>query len=131
MGNHEDQGDSAPGAQVLGVDRRKHLVVPFDLPADVDLQDRVRRERPDDRPPQVLLGPRRCTRQRPCQAGQSRSPTGGLHDQPYVLIYISYFGQWGWSSVAQESRLFLLNLHDIALRSMILAVLSRIGSGSD
>merc|ERR1711966_607238 len=51
----EDQGYRAAGAQVLCVDRRVDLVVAVDVPADVDLEAGVRRERADDRPPQVLL----------------------------------------------------------------------------
>merc|ERR1711959_241815 len=51
----EDQGDRAPGAQVLGVDRWVDLVVSVDVPADVDLEDGVRREWPNHRAPQVLL----------------------------------------------------------------------------
>merc|ERR1712098_350689 len=51
----EDQGHRAAGAQVLGLDRRLDPVVTVDLPADVDLEAGVRRERADDRPPQVLL----------------------------------------------------------------------------
>merc|ERR1712205_62282 len=51
----EDQGHRAAGAQVLCVDRRVDFVVAVDVPADVDLEAGVRRERADDRPPQVLL----------------------------------------------------------------------------
>jgi hypothetical protein len=39
-----------------GVDRRLHSLVALDLPADVDLEAGVRRGRPVDRAPQVLLG---------------------------------------------------------------------------
>ena len=52
---HEDQGRRAPGAQVLRLDRRLHSRVALDLPADVDLEGRVRRVRPLHRAPQVLL----------------------------------------------------------------------------
>merc|ERR1712070_1060834 len=55
----EGQGHRAPGAQVLGVDRRLHPLVALDLPADVDLQAGVRRVWPVDRAPQVLLSLRR------------------------------------------------------------------------
>merc|ERR1712098_195991 len=50
-----DQGYLAAGAQVLCVDRGVDPFVPVDVPADVDLEAGVRRERADDRPPQVLL----------------------------------------------------------------------------
>merc|ERR1712217_568389 len=42
----------------MGVDRRLHLVIAEHLPADVDLQGRVRRVRPHHRPPEVLLSAR-------------------------------------------------------------------------
>merc|ERR1711924_489532 len=51
----EDQGDRPAGAEVLGLDRRVDLVVLVDVPADVDLEAGVRRERADDRAPEVLL----------------------------------------------------------------------------
>merc|ERR1719223_2002481 len=44
-----------PGAQVLRVDRWLHSRLPVYLPADVDLQGRVRRVRTPDCAPQVLL----------------------------------------------------------------------------
>lgn len=53
--HHEDQDDRAAGAQVLRVDRRVHTGVAVHVPADVDIQDRVRRERAVHRAPQVLL----------------------------------------------------------------------------
>merc|ERR1711974_312357 len=53
--DHEDQGRSAARAQVLGVDRRFHLVLVEHLPGDVDFQGRVRRVGPHHRPPEVLL----------------------------------------------------------------------------
>merc|ERR1711862_925787 len=55
--NHEDQGCCTSGEEVFGVDRRKHPLVFVNLPADVDLQGRIRRERTHNRPPQVLLKP--------------------------------------------------------------------------
>lgn len=51
----EDQDDRAAGAQVLRMDRRLHLGVAVHVPADVDLQDGVRRERAVHCAPQVLL----------------------------------------------------------------------------
>merc|ERR1712083_570529 len=51
----EDQGRSAAGAQILGVDRRIHPVLTEHVPADVDLQGRVRRVRPHHRAQEVLL----------------------------------------------------------------------------
>merc|ERR1711924_397185 len=50
-----DQGDRSPGAQLLGLDRRVDPVVAVDVPANVDLEDGVRRVRADHRAPQVLL----------------------------------------------------------------------------
>jgi hypothetical protein len=55
----EGQDHCSSGAQVLGLDRWFDSGVPVDLPADVDLEAGVRRERPFDRAPQVLL---RCWR---------------------------------------------------------------------
>ena len=52
----EDRG--AAGAQVLGVDRRLDSRVAVHLPADVDLEAGVRRERRQHRPPQVHLNAR-------------------------------------------------------------------------
>lgn len=52
---HEDQDHCSSRAQVLCLDRRLHLGLAVDLPANVDLEAGVRRERPLDRPPQVLL----------------------------------------------------------------------------
>merc|ERR1711959_622462 len=51
----EDQGDRAAGAEVLSLDWRVDPVVAVDVPADVDLEAGVRRERADHRAPQVLL----------------------------------------------------------------------------
>merc|ERR1711972_1270254 len=53
--NDEDQGRGTSGAQVLGVDWRLDPVLAEHLPADVDLEGRVRRVRPYHRPPEVLL----------------------------------------------------------------------------
>merc|ERR1712060_594008 len=53
-----DQSRRAAGAQVLGVDRWVNLVLAQHLPADVDLQGRVRRVWPDHRAQEVLLSPR-------------------------------------------------------------------------
>merc|ERR1711972_1055497 len=53
--NDEDQGRGTSGAQVLGVDWRLDPVLVEHLPADVDLEGRVRRVRPHHRPPEVLL----------------------------------------------------------------------------
>ena len=49
------QDRRAPRAEVLRLDRWLHLGIPVYLPADVDLQAGVRRERSLNRPPQVLL----------------------------------------------------------------------------
>merc|ERR1712228_444672 len=51
----ENQGRGPSRAQVLGVDRWLHPVLAEHLPADVDLQGRVRRVRPNHRPQEVLL----------------------------------------------------------------------------
>lgn len=51
----EGQDHRPAGAQVLRLDRWFHSGFPVDLPADVDLEAGVRRERSLDRPPQVLL----------------------------------------------------------------------------
>merc|ERR1739838_514019 len=51
----EDQGGGPARAQVLRVDRGLDPVVAEHLPADVDLQGRVRRVRPDHRPQEVFL----------------------------------------------------------------------------
>ncbi len=51
----EGQDHCSPRAQVLGLDRWFHSRLPVDLPADVDLEAGVRRERSLDRAPQVLL----------------------------------------------------------------------------
>jgi hypothetical protein len=76
-GNHrprsihdEDQDHRPTRAKVLRLDRWFHPRLSLDLPADVDLQARVRRVRTLDRPPKVLLRssfkaenlnhPRRC-----------------------------------------------------------------------
>ncbi|KAI8239616.1 actin [Colletotrichum sp. SAR 10_96] len=52
---HEGQDHRSPRAQVLRLDRWFHSGFPFYLPADVDLQAGVRRERSLHCPPQVLL----------------------------------------------------------------------------
>lgn len=52
---HEGQDHRASGAQVLRLDRWFDSGLPVHLPADVDLQAGVRRERTLDRSPQVLL----------------------------------------------------------------------------
>ncbi|KAG0274626.1 hypothetical protein BGZ95_009599, partial [Linnemannia exigua] len=51
----EGQDCCSPRAQVLCLDRRIHFGFPLDLPADVDLQDGVRRVWSFHCPPQVLL----------------------------------------------------------------------------
>ncbi len=51
----EGQDHRSPRAQVLRLDRWFHSRLPLDLPADVDLEAGVRRERPLDCAPQVLL----------------------------------------------------------------------------
>jgi actin len=51
----EGQDHRSPRAQVLGLDRWFHSRVALHLPADVDLEAGVRRERPVDCAPQVLL----------------------------------------------------------------------------
>merc|ERR1712039_623023 len=53
--HHEDQGGCPARAQVLGVDWWLHLVITEHLPADVDLQGRVRRVWPNNCPQEVLL----------------------------------------------------------------------------
>merc|ERR1712051_452361 len=53
--HHEDQGGGATRAQVFGVDWWLHPLFVEHLPADVDLEGRVRRVRPHHCPPQVLL----------------------------------------------------------------------------
>merc|ERR1712182_76645 len=68
----EDQGDCAAGAQVLGLDRRVDLVVAVDVPADVDLEDGVRRVRADHRAPQVLLSA--CAMARMKRSSGARRP---------------------------------------------------------
>ena len=52
---HEGQDHCSSRAQVLRLDRWFHSRLALDLPADVDLQAGVRRERSLDRAPQVLL----------------------------------------------------------------------------
>ncbi|KAF9289505.1 hypothetical protein BGZ68_009195, partial [Mortierella alpina] len=51
----EGQDRCSPRAQVLRLDRRIHSRLPLDLPADVDLEDGVRRVWSFHCPPQVLL----------------------------------------------------------------------------
>merc|ERR1712060_47197 len=51
----EDQGRRPAGAQVFRVDRWLHSFLAQHLPADVDLQGRVRRVRPHDCAQEVLL----------------------------------------------------------------------------
>merc|ERR1712037_429231 len=53
--HHQDQDHRSPREEVLRLDRRLHPGFPLHLPADVDLQAGVRRVRPRNRPPQVLL----------------------------------------------------------------------------
>lgn len=52
---HEGQDHCSPGAQVLRLDRWFYSCFAVHLPANVDLQAGVRRERPLHRSPQVLL----------------------------------------------------------------------------
>lgn len=52
---HEGQDHCSPRAQVFRLDRWFHPGLPVHLPADVDLEAGVRRERSFDRSPQVLL----------------------------------------------------------------------------
>jgi actin, other eukaryote len=52
---HEGQDHCPPRAQVLRLDRWIHPGIPVYVPADVDLQAGIRRERPVDCAPQVLL----------------------------------------------------------------------------
>merc|ERR1719269_319782 len=54
-GLDEGQDHRPARAQVLGLDRRLHPLLALHLPADVDLQAGVRRERPVHCAPQVLL----------------------------------------------------------------------------
>merc|ERR1711908_130708 len=68
----EDQGHCAAGAQVLCLDRRVDSVVAVDVPADVDLEDGVRRVRADHRAPQVLLS--FCAMARMKRSGGARRP---------------------------------------------------------
>lgn len=72
----EDQDDRATGAQVLRVDRRLHPGVSVYVPADVDLQDGVRRERAVHCAPQVLLDGRGLDRER--NGGRSVGAAGRL-----------------------------------------------------
>merc|ERR1712136_699651 len=51
----EDQGGCTTREEVLGMDWRVYLVFPQHIPADVDLEGRVRRIWPDHRPQEVLL----------------------------------------------------------------------------
>lgn len=51
----EGQDHRPTGTEILRLDRRIHLGFPLDLPADVDLEAGVRRERSFHRPPQMLL----------------------------------------------------------------------------
>merc|ERR1719370_451186 len=53
--HHEDQDHCSSREKVLRLDRGLHLGFPLHLPGDVDLQAGVRRGRPRNRPPQVLL----------------------------------------------------------------------------
>ena len=53
--NHEDQDHRSPRAQILRLDWRIYPCFPLHLPTNVDLQGGVRRVRPLNRPPQVLL----------------------------------------------------------------------------
>merc|ERR1712007_113015 len=53
--NDEDQGRGTSGAQILGVDWWLNPVLAEHIPADVDLEGRVRRVRPHHRSPEVLL----------------------------------------------------------------------------
>lgn len=53
--HHQDQDHRSPRKEILRLDRWIHLGFPVHLPTDVDLQARIRRIRPWNRPPQVLL----------------------------------------------------------------------------
>merc|ERR1712050_93782 len=53
--HHEDQSCCAARAEVLGLDWWFHPLVFEYLPADVGVQDRVRRIRPNNRAQEVLL----------------------------------------------------------------------------
>merc|ERR1712029_1300883 len=53
--HHQDQDHCSPREEVLRLDRWLHLVFPLHLPADVDHQAGVRRERPIHCPQEVLL----------------------------------------------------------------------------
>ena len=84
---HEGQDHRSPRAQVLRLDRWFHSCFSVHLPANVDLQAGVRRERPLNRPPQVLLrfvlscAPHRCfekaTNRRQLCRVKDESPTPG------------------------------------------------------
>merc|ERR1711870_21998 len=53
--HHEDQGRRSSGAQVLSLDWWLHPVLPEHIPADVGVQGRVRRVRPNHCAQKVLL----------------------------------------------------------------------------
>lgn len=53
--HHQDQDHRSPRKEVLRMDRWFHLGLPVHLPTDVDLQAGIRRIRPWNRPPQMLL----------------------------------------------------------------------------
>merc|ERR1711990_460849 len=57
--HHEDQDHRSSREEILRLDRRLHLGFSLHLPGDVDLQARVRRGWPRNRPPQMLLEKKR------------------------------------------------------------------------
>merc|ERR1711933_63579 len=105
--NDEDQGRGTSGAQVLGVDWWLNPVLAEHLPADVDLEGRVRRVRPHHRSPEVLLSAsdrerililyslcRICAWQRMC----CMKPGFNVHDRSHSALDTARVGRGGTQS---------------------------------
>lgn len=88
--HHEDQDDRPARAQILRVDRRIHPGVAVHLPADVDLQDRIRRERAVHRAQEMLLMPCR-KEERATQHAPPPTYAYTHHNISSLLLYCVYF----------------------------------------
>merc|ERR1712217_258397 len=105
--NDEDQGRGTSGAQVLGVDRRLNPVLAEHLPADVDLEGRVRRVRSHHCSPEVLLSAsdQKCILYRRCivvcawQTTCCMKPGFNVHDGSHSACGSARVGRGGTQSV--------------------------------
>lgn len=80
----EGQDHCSSRAEVLCLDRWFYSCFALDVPADVDLEAGVRRERPLDRPPQVLLSVRR----RRWQIGSYEAPANKYIILSALFLYL-------------------------------------------